>query len=273
MPTPCFHVAAGIPYFDCQNCDFIFAEPEMLAKADRGEPIRKYDDAYWKMELSAAEERSFGPAIARVAETLLYARIPVQRFLDIGTGAGRLLDALGIYLPSSRDIFYGIELFPPEPQHRSTHPNYLIGGLDTLAMTFQAGCCIEVIEHLTPTMLTELARELSKISEPESIFLFNTGLTAYVKTENIGYLDPVNRGHICIWSVNAARRIFQPHGFSVMPIPGKTWAFLVEYSSRQPEHEIRNRIWTALEHNKKILLDPEMGSVLYILGLESARAY
>src|SRR3954468_8594008 len=90
-PAPLFHVVAGVQYFDCQACDFIFAETNVLAAVDRGEPIRKYDDAYWRTESAAAEERSFGCALARVAETLLYARRPVERFLDIGTGTGRLL--------------------------------------------------------------------------------------------------------------------------------------------------------------------------------------
>jgi hypothetical protein len=268
-----FHVVATIEYFECRACDFIFADKQLLLKMDSGEPVRAYDNAYWEMEIPAAEERCFGPAIARVAEALLYARRPVTRFLDIGTGTGRLLDALSVYLPSSKEIFHGVELFPPPPERRSTHPNYHVGSVASLGMTFDGGCCIEVIEHLTPKMLAKLASELAAVSEPSALYIFNTGLTKYVKMEDIAYLDPIERGHVCIWSVKSVARVFEPNSFTVLPIPGKTWAFVIEYQPAAIRGDVRDRIWTAHEWNKKILHDPRMGSVLYCLALDTARAY
>jgi hypothetical protein len=197
----------SVAYFECASCDFIFAERSVLADADRGEAIRRYDEAYWRMELGAVRDRCFGPCLGRVAETLLYVRRPVRRFLDIGTGAGTLLDALGAYLPHSKHVFHGVELYPPPEPFRSKHPNYRTGPLTQFTERFDAGCCIEVIEHLTPTMLSSLAGDLAMISEPGALYLFNTGLTAYVKAEDIEYICPVKRGHICIWSVAAARKI------------------------------------------------------------------
>jgi hypothetical protein len=242
-----FHKADGVSYFDCSACDFIFAHPALLAAVDRGENLRKYDDDYWTTELSAASARAFGPSLIRVAEAILYARQRIKSFLDLSSGPGYLLDALAIYLPNSSNFFYGIEMYPPPPQYRSMHPHYLVGDLRSLArhgFSFQAGVCIEVIEHLTPTMLKNLAGDLARVSNDEALYVFNTGLTAYVKNENIGYLDPVRRGHICSWSVRAVTTIFGLHGFTAMPIRGKTWAFAVEYHQSEKSPDIRDRIWT-----------------------------
>src|SRR5205085_2232417 len=104
-----------------------FVDPLLITDLDAGRPIRNYDRAHWDAEFDEFRQRSFGPSLSRVAETLLYARLPVRRFLDIGTGPGFLLDALSVYLPTSRDIFWGIERSPPE-KHTS-HRNYRIGSV------------------------------------------------------------------------------------------------------------------------------------------------
>ena len=192
-----FHKADGVRYFDCSACDFIFADTALLAAIDRGETLRKYDRDYWTMELPAARERSFGPALIRTAEAILYARRNIKSFLDIGSGPGYLLDALAFYLPNNSSLFYGIETHPPPPRYRSKHPNYLVGDLKSLAtrgFRFQAGVCIEVIEHLTPSMLKKLAADLARISDEQSLYIFNTGLTAYVKNETWVISTPCDEG-------------------------------------------------------------------------------
>lgn len=265
----------GVLYSECRKCDFIFADTDLLRRVDAGEPLRRYDNEYWNNELASAKERSFGSSLARSAEVLLYCRIPVQKFIDIGTGPGYLLDALSAYLPSHLQKFYGVEKFPPAPSERTKHQNYLCSDLADVGDVFQCGVCIEVIEHLTPVMAESLAESIGKVSVPGSLFLFNTGLTEYVRREDPGYLDPYGRGHITSWSVNAARKIFGKHGFAVHALPGKAWAFLVEFdpTGEFETRNIRDRIWSALEPNKSLLSDPLMGNVMYILGLESARAY
>lgn len=270
-----YSVVQGVPYSECRKCDFIFADAGLLARVDAGEPLRRYDGEYWNNELASAKSRSFGSSLARTAEVLLYCRIPVQKFIDIGTGPGYLLDALSTYLPSHRAKFYGVEKFPPAEEERTKHDNYLCSDLADVGEVFECGICIEVIEHLTPAMATNLAKAMSKASVSGSLFLFNTGLTDYVRNEDPGYLDPYGRGHITSWSVTSARRIFEPQGFAVHALPGKTWAFLVERVPYPGENKgaIRDRIWTALDQNKALLTDPVMGNVMYILGLESARAY
>lgn len=274
-PARAFRVVDGIDYFECHDCDFIFADPAFIARIDAGENVRKYDESYWASELSAARQRSYGSSLARAAEALLYCRIPVRRFIDIGSGPGFLLDALSAYLPSHRERFYGVEKFPPHQSERSAHENYLCADLAEVAERFECGVCIEVIEHLTPTMASGLAVAMAVASTPGALFLFNTGLTDYVRNEDPGYLDPYARGHITAWSVAAARRVFGPAGFVVHPLPGKTWAFVVErpVDGPAPVGEFRDRIWSALPENTALLSDPAMGNVMYILGLESARAY
>jgi len=270
-----YTVVQKVEYFECTKCDFIFADPDLLRRVDEGEPLRRYDTEYWDSELASARDRSFGSSLARAAEVLLYCRIPVEKFIDIGTGPGYLLDALSKYLPSHRNVFFGVEKFPPDQSERTRHENYVCSDLADVGEVFQCGVCIEVIEHLTPAMADRLAAAMRRTSVSGSLYLFNTGLTDYVRREDPGYLDPYGRGHITSWSVTSARKIFGRHGFEVHPIRGKSWAFLVELPPVPGGGgaNIGDRIWTALDHNKSLLVDPEMGSVMYLLGLESARAY
>ncbi len=275
QPATAHRVVDAVQYFECPDCDFIFADPALIAAIDAGDAPREYDEDYWQSELQSARDRSYGSSLARVGEALLYCSIPVQRFIDIGTGPGFLIDAVQHYLPASSDRFYGVEKFPPEPAFRSRHANYVCADLGDMGMHFQCGVCVEVIEHLTPAMARSLAASLRKVAVPGSLFLFNTGLTDYVRQEDPGYLDPFHRGHITCWSVTAARRVFEAEGFQVLPLPGKTWAFVVEYPSGDPRQQVplQDRIWTAPQTNVDLLTDASMGTVMHILARESARAY
>lgn len=270
-----FKKVDGVDYLTCQRCHCIFADPHLLAKIDAGNPIRDYDDAYWQAELTSAKDRAYGSSLARVAEVILYSRIPIQRFLDVGTGPGFLLDSLSYYLASSTDKFYGIEKYPP-PQHMATHKNYVVGEVSDLPMSFQAGCCIEVIEHLTPTMLRALATDIAEKSTPGAIFIFNTGLVEYVRHEDPGYLDPFGRGHIMSWSLDSLKNVFEPAGFVVHAIAGKTWAFCIEYiigTSTNTSQALSDRIWSPCRENLELLNDPQTGKLMHVLGIDTARAY
>lgn len=267
-----FFLVGKYQYYRCENCGSLFIDPEVIARIDRGENLVSYSADYWKAETVAARERSYGAALARVAEVFLYARKPIERFIDLGTGPGYLLDALATYLPCSSSKFHGIEKFPPEQY--SSHKNYHVGALDDLNMKFDAGSCIEVIEHLTPSILKEMISQLATRSTENSVYIFNTGLPDYVLNEDPGYLDPLVRGHIVSYSLAGLALMANPLGFAVKPIPGKTWAFLLEYTNDKHENEeVIDRIWTANPKNVETLKDPIMGDVLYLLGLETARAY
>jgi methyltransferase family protein len=246
-------------------------DPRVLAKIDGGGPgPRRYDEAYFETERTSARDRAYGSSLARCAEALLYARIPVRRFLDVGTGHGYLLDALAMHLPSHRDAFAGVELFPPPG--RSTHPNYIEGSVASAPGTYDAGSCIEVIEHLTPAQLARLLGELATRSNPGALYIVNSGQPRYVLDDDPGYLDPDGRGHIFSYSLEAVALLAEPQGFRVLPLRGKTWAFLLEYDRADPSAP-EDRIWSALPENVALLSDPDRGTVLRILGLESARAY
>lgn len=261
-----------VPYFSCHSCGSLFADPAILRKMDRGVFIRKYDARYWAKEDAAARERSFGAALARVAELFLYARRPIRRFIDIGSGPGYLLDALARYLPASDGLFWGVELFPPEA--RTRHRNYVVGGLADMEGPFDAGLCMEVVEHLTPTMVRGLAKDLAAKSAPNSLFLINTGMAKFVRDGNTSYLDPYIRGHVVSYSLEGLREIFGPEGFDVLPLPGKDWACLLEYRPEPREEKpVDERIWSPVEDNRRALHDPEMGNLMYIVGMDAARAY
>jgi 2-polyprenyl-3-methyl-5-hydroxy-6-metoxy-1,4-benzoquinol methylase/ribosomal protein S27E len=263
-------------YFQCATCDCLFIDIQYLQKIDEGFNIVKYEEGYWKMELSSARERSYGPALARMAEAVYYCKIPVQRFLDIGTGPGYFLDAVCKLLPDHANVFYGVELFPPDPEFRTSSPNYFIGDLGDLKDKFDCGICIEVIEHLTPRILDGVLRKLASVSNPGALYIFNTGMPPYVLHEDPGYLDPVKRGHLVSYSIKAMSILGGKYGFIAHPIPGKTWAFALEYVPDNPDlppEDIRDRIWHALPQNLEILHDETMGDVLKILGSETSRAY
>jgi hypothetical protein len=268
-------VVEGVTYFECLKCDFIFADPALLAAVDRGEPLRHYDEKYWLNELASARDRSYGSSLARCAEAILYCRIPIHRFVDVGTGPGFLLDALSLYLPDHGAKFFGVEKFPPIESKRSRHPNYFHADLKDLDLRFECGVCIEVLEHLTPKMARGLAAALKTVSVPGSLFLFNTGLTDYVRHEDSGYLDPYGRGHITCWSIKSATTIFSAEGFKVHPLRGKTWAFVIEQPLDGIGQEIKmiGRIWSVPITNQALLTDSCMGAVMHILGRESAKAY
>jgi hypothetical protein len=269
----------GYDYYQCRACKLIFIDLKVLADVDRGLNIRKYDVDYWEMELSSAVDRAYGVALARTAEIVYYTRIPIERFVDIGTGPGYFLDAIDRYLPSRSARFYGIELFPPPLEHRTRHKNYIVGGLRDLPFSVDSGLCMEVAEHLTPFMLRTLLEDLVRKSNPGGCFIFNTGLSEYVLKEDPNYLDPTRRGHIVSWSPESVQALSAGLELDVFPIRGKTWAFIVErrHADGTPapdsKKDIRQRIWSALPENLELLTDPIMGSVIKILGHHTILAF
>lgn len=257
----------GFDYMQCGACGSLHIARDVLEDIDAGKSTRIYDAAYWQEELRAARERANGAALVRAGEAILYARRPVTRFLDVGTGPGYLLDRLGEQFPGRTNSFYGVELFPP--QEHSTHPNYRVGEVAELDMTFDAGVCIEVIEHLTPQMLSRLAKGLAKVSAAGSLWLFNTGMPGYVLKEDRGYLDPLHRGHIVSYSLPGIAKIFEPHGFDVKAIPGKSYAFIVELKPVADVPDFAHRIYQPLAENKAFL---EESGLMFQAAFEAARS-
>ena len=269
-----FRIVDGIGFHKCVGCGSIFADPEFLARVDAG-LVSNYREDYWANEMKAATERCYGSTLVRVAETFYYARRPIRKFIDIGAGSGILLDAVSSLLPSLRDVFHGIELFPPPAENQSRHPNYHIGQLGDLDDKFDAGVCIEVIEHLTPATLRALAGQLASRSAEGALYYFNSGQPSFVEKENPGYLDPLKLGHVVSYSIAGLACIFEPAGFNVIALPGRAWAFLLEYGPTATIGcaDLFDRIWHPLPENMAALATDPFGNLFQTMGQESARSF
>ncbi|HXE25761.1 MAG TPA: methyltransferase domain-containing protein [Roseiarcus sp.] len=264
----------AVAYFRCRTCGSLFAHPDFLAAVEAG-AAGGYRESYWERELPAARERSFGPGVARMAETVRMARMPVRRALDIGSGPGFLLDALGQLVPSLAERVHGVELFPPPPRQRTESPNYHVGSVSDLEGPFDAGVCIEVIEHLTPGILAGMLRQLAAKSSPGALYFFNSAQPSFVEAVNPGYLDPHGRGHVIAWSVAGARIVFERAGFNVIALPGRDWAFLAEFGPPRAvgADMLMDWLWRPAEENIALLRKDRFGSLFETIGLESARCY
>jgi len=264
----------GVSYFCCSGCDSIFAHPDFLAAVESGS-LRNYNETYWAKELPAARERSYGAAIIRLSETLRLSRIPVRRILDIGSGPGFFLDALTELVPSLAERVYGIELFPPAPAHRSRNANYRMGHIADLEGVFDAGVCIEVIEHLTPSILIDLVSQLAQKSNPGALYFFNSAQPSFVRSIDAAYLDPHRRGHVVSWSIAGLQRIFERAGFNVIALPGRDWAFLAEFGPQRSlsAEGLLEWLWRPLPENLALTGNDRFGPLFQAFGLEGARCY
>ena len=257
----------GYDYLQCAACGSLHVDRATLSEIDAGRSTRVYDDAYWSEELRSARERACSDGLVRAGEAILYARLPVQRFLDIGTGPGFLLDELSRQLPAYAERFHGVELFPP--QEHTSHPNYHQGEIGGLNGLFDAGVCIEVVEHLTPKMLASLVRGLAQVSSPHSLWLFNTGMPDYVLKEDPGYLDPLHRGHIVSYGLRGLTHIFEPHGFRIRVVPGKSYAFVAEFQPSDADLDFEQRFYHPVRENRALLAS---SGLLFQAAFEAARA-
>ncbi len=267
-------VVEDVSYLRCNGCGSILAESTFLERTMAGE-ARTYGDDYWSEELKAARERGYGASLIRAAEVFYYARRPVRRFLYISCGAGTLLDAAAELLPEIADTFWGIEPFPPPPAFRAKHPNYRVGFVRDLEGKFDGGTCIEVIEHLAPPILRSMLGELASVSSLNALYYFNSAQTEFVERDDPGYLDPHNRGHIASYSVEGLRPIFAEAGFTIHALPGRDWAFLVEYAHCPAEdgNALLDRIWQMHPENRALLSSARFGHLLFASGMESGRCY
>lgn len=258
----------GYGYYTCEACDTIHADPALIDGMDQGTgPVGKYEQDYWEQERIAALDRAAGLSLCRAGESILYCRRPVRRFLDLGTGPGFLLGKLHELLDPAAEVFHGVEKFPPP--YATKGLNFHHGDINELTDKFDAGVCIEVVEHVTPKMLTKIVAGLAKVSQPNAFWLFNTGMPDYVRNEDPGYLDPLIRGHVVSYSLAAIDLIFSAHGFRTGALPGKTFGFYAEYAPTA-EVSFEERIYHPLEENLSLL---KRNQLLFHAAFESARSY
>jgi hypothetical protein len=264
----------GVQYFRCGGSGSLFAHPDFLRAVDSG-AADKYRDAYWEEELSAARERSFGLGVVRMAEAVRMARVPLRRMLDIGTGPGLLLDALDELVPSLAARVHGIELFPPPEPRRTRHPNYHIGSIADLDGRFDGGLCIEVVEHLTPGILSQMLGQLAARPNDGALYFFNSAQPSFVEAVDPGYLDPYRRGHVVSWSIAGARIMFERAGFNVIALPGRDWAFLAEFGPPRAvdTNMLLDWLWRPVPDNVALTANDRFGPLFETVGVESARCY
>lgn len=263
-----YRVIDGHEYFTCASCGSIHIDQAVIDMLDAGGSlVGDYAEEYWNQERVGATERASGVSLCRAGEALLYCRRPVRRFLDVGAGPGLMLQELHRFLDPAAEIFHGVEKYPPP--YAVVCPNFHIGGLDVLEGRFDAGVCIEVVEHLTPKMFEILVRDLAAVSAPGSLWLFNTGMPDYVRNEDPAYLDPVHRGHIISWSLLGCSPYFERHEFTVTALPGRSFGFFAEYQPNEtPQFECR--IYQPLAENVELL---KVSGLLYQASFEAARSY
>ena len=258
----------GHPYFTCGRCDSIHIDPAVIDMLDDGGSlVGDYTEEYWEQERVGAIERAAGVSLCRAGEAILYCRRPVLRFLDLGAGPGFLLQELHRLIDPPAAIFHGVEKYPPP--YVASCPNLHIGGIEVLQGRFDAGVCIEVIEHLTPRMFDRMLADLAGVSEPGSLWLFNTGMPDYVRNEDSRYLDPTHRGHIISYSLSGVTPYFEAHGFRVSALPGRSFAFFMEYQPiESPQFDAR--LYQPLPENRALV---QRNGLLHQASFEAARSY
>lgn len=265
----------NIDYFNCRSCDFIFIDLEFISKIDNGNSVVEYTENYWNNELKSAKKRAYDDVVGRMTELIYYAKRPIQTMVDIGTGPGYILDFVDENMQNLSKILFGIEKYPPPKDLRTKSSNYFIGEIKDFNKKIDAGFCIEVIEHLTPKMYENLLSQLQAKANPNSIYLFNTGLSIMVKNGHNDYLDPLHRGHIVSWSLKALEIIGKKYGFVVREIRGKNFAFCLEYMpiNLNINEDITNRVWSPLKENLTLLESENLGSLLKTFGRSQVREF
>jgi hypothetical protein len=118
-------------------------------------------------------------------------------------------------------------------------------------------------------MLDSLAASLAEISNLQALWLFNTGMSDFVRNEDPTYLDPLRRGHIVSYSLAGVTHILGRHGFTVRALPGKSFAFVAEYQSPPDSPDFEYRMYHPLAENKQLL---EQSGLLYQAAFEAARS-
>ena len=265
----------AVAYFRCLKCESVFAHPDFLAAVDAG-AVGNYRDSYWEQELPAARERSFGPGVARMAETLRMARMPVRRALDIGSGPGLLLDALAELVPSLAERVHGVELFPPPPRAAQPSPNYHVGSVGDLEGTVRR----RRVHRSDRASHARHARRPAAATrgeiEPGRALFLQLRPAVVCRGGRPRLSGPALAAAMwSSWSIAGARVVFEPAGFNVIALPGRDWAFLAEFGPPRAvgADTLIDWLWRPAPDNIALIRNDRFGPLFETIGLECARCY
>lgn len=184
-------LVSDCPYFECQDCEFLFA-----TALDEQDHSVLYDETYWDNQ-----DPDWGGRVNQTLRLVLMAnkilgRNPWElKVLDFGSG-------MGTFVASARDQLqmdvWGHDIIAPKFGKEWFVPELPVEKFDAIV-----SC--EVIEHL-PDPVAILSRALKSL-KPRGVFAFQT---AHYDPSACGrdwwYLGPAN-GHISLYSTEAFNQL------------------------------------------------------------------
>jgi cyclopropane fatty-acyl-phospholipid synthase-like methyltransferase len=234
-----------------------------------------YDENYWESEANSALERARSGSLERFLELVVLSRIPIRSWLDMGTGGGQLLDEVNKLFG---DVFEqrGIELYPPGVQFRTKHEGFIIGEFEDLKnVEFDAITSIEVLEHLDPQEARKMFENIERLLTNGGIALINSGNDLYVEYEDLGYLDPIYRGHNYIYSLDSVQLLIKDLKLKLIRRSNSNWSFFLQkVDNFVPQlTSVKECLWTTHPFNRQLLYKVQNNDLLFLLGRESLRVY
>jgi SAM-dependent methyltransferase len=217
----------GCDYYKCSQCDFLFHPP--VTALGTSAAMSSYDNQYWEAESAEAVRREREDCFIRALELLYLSTIGVRRVLDFGCG-------LGITVQMLRDQLR-INAVGVDPYGRFRQSNYLhkvpLTELRNIygPESFDAIYSVEVFEHLTDP--DAAVAELSSLLKPGGALLINTGTQEFLESYDPArnYIDPLERGHVSIYSLKTFCCLARRHGLDANFIAARSYVVLMRKPS------------------------------------------
>lgn len=197
------------PYFECAQCNFLFVgDPSSRS----GAMAEFYDRRYWELERVEARRREYEDCFVRALELIFVSGIQVDNMLDFGCGLGITVRLLREKLKLNA---VGVDVSADFEETEWLHRCQLADLVTKYPSGyFDAILSVEVFEHLDdPKGVLTL---LSHLLKPGGKMLINTATREYISAYDTQqtYIDPVERGHISIYSLSSFKVLATSIGYS-----------------------------------------------------------